>query len=592
MIDPQTILPLLEIPSYCAPSRSPGDRRLAFIHDASGMPQLWIEDTTGIRQLTGHAEPVNSFAWHPAGHSILFTADCGGDERWQFHLLDVKTGAIRALTNDPMTVHMWGAFSPDGSRIAYSANHRQKDRLDLCVMDIPTGAVTSVADPSGYQEVLGFAVDGASLLVRRTLGAASDQKLELVEIASGRRVPVLDAAHRVKFVAARLLKAGGGLALCDLEGDRIALWRFGADGGSLGCLHQVAGRDLDALALAPDQQSAVIAVNEDGYSRLAGLDLASGQVSSIEMPVPGVVSGLSVPGDGNAVLCSVSSAGSAPAIWEIPFGGQAPACLHGSPALGEGVAPSIATFDSFDGLKVPYFLYTPRGPRPPEGWPAVFIIHGGPEMQWRPEWRADVQWMLSQGVMVVAPNIRGSTGYGRAFHSLDDHEKRLDSLADLTALRAALTDRHMVDAGRCAIFGRSYGGYMVMAALTENPELWRCGVNFYGIGNFFTHLMATGPWARLIRVAEYGDPDTQADLLRRISPINRIDRVRAPLMMVHADRDPRVPPCESEIIHSLMFGLGKRCDFMRISHEGHGFKRIENIRRVFQALAGFIAKEL
>lgn len=591
-IDPQTIHPLLDIPSSRSPARAPRTGTLAFISDATGMPQLWTSEAETARPLTDHPEPVNGFAWSPAGDSILFTADCGGDERWQLHLLDSATGTVRALTRDPMTVHMWGAFSPDGTRIAYSANATRKDRLDLQVMDLATGDVTPVSDPAGHQEVLGFSSDGGSLLVRRTLGAGSDQKLDLVEIASGRRMPVLEASHRVKFVAARMLKAGGGLAICDLDGERMALWRFDADGVSQGCLLQVEGCDLDAVALTPDQQTAVVTVNRDGFSQLQQLDLASKQVRELDLPLPGVVSGLTLAAKGRDVLCTISSPISAPAICQIPLAGDNCLTLHGAEPLTDGIAPSLHRVDSFDGLSVPYFLYTPRGNRPAGGWPAVFIIHGGPEMQWRPEWRADVQWLVSQGIMVVAPNVRGSTGYGRAYHGLDDRERRLDSLSDLTALRAHLADAGTVDPDRCGVFGRSYGGYMVMAALTENPDLWRCGVNFYGIGNFFTHLMATGPWARMIRVAEYGDPEVDGDLLRRLSPVNRIDRIRAPLLMVHADRDPRVPPCESEIINSLMFGLGKRCDFLRVTHEGHGFKRIDNIRRVFGALAGFIAEEL
>ncbi|CAM3115849.1 prolyl oligopeptidase family serine peptidase [Paracoccus nototheniae] len=591
-IDPAAIVPLLDIPSCRAPARSPGTGTLVWISDATGMPQLWMSDAGGARPLTDRPEPVNSFAWNPAGDRILFTADCGGDERWQLHLLDPTTGKVQALTRDPMTVHMWGAFSPDSARIAYSANAPQKDRLDLQVMDLSTRAVTPVSTPAGHQEVLGFSPDGESLLVRLILGAGSDQKLHLVEIASGRRMPVLQAPHRVRFAAARMLKAGGGLALCDLDGDRMALWRFASDGVVQGCVHQIEGCDLEAFALSSDQKSIVVTVNRDGFSQLDHVDLASGQVRALALPMPGVVSGLTVPAGYDAALCAIGSPVSAPAVFQIPLAGGPCLTLHGAKSLENGIEPDLARFDSFDGLSVPYFTYTPRGACPAGGWPAVFIIHGGPEMQWRPEWRADVQWLVSQGIMVVAPNVRGSTGYGRAYHGLDDREKRLDSLSDLTALRAHLTGAGDVDPTRCAVFGRSYGGYMVMAALTEDPDLWRCGVNFYGIGNFFTHLMATGPWARMIRVAEYGDPDKDADLLRRISPVNRIDRVRAPLLMVHADRDPRVPPCESEIINSLMFGLGKRCDFLRIAHEGHGFKRIDNIRRVFGTLAGFIAKEL
>lgn len=590
-IDPTSILPLVEIPTARSPACSPTGAEIVFIDDRSGMPQLWIIEEGETRQLTDHPEPVNSFAWSPSGGQILFTADCGGDERWQLYLLQPETGAVRALTADPMTVHMWGAFSPDGLRIAFTANDRQKDLLDLRVMDLAAGAVLAVAEPAGHQEVLGFAPDGASLLVRRTLGAASDQKLELVEIETGRRSPILDAGRRVKFAAARMLKAGGGLALCDFEGDHMALWRFDGKGASIGCIFRAEGCDLDAFALEPDQDSAVVTVNAEGFCRLARVNLTSGESRPLAVPLEGVVTSLTVPAGGN-VLCAIGSPTDPSAIWELPLEGEAPIKRHGADPLFNGTKAELNVFHSFDGLRVPFFLYHPKGEAPLSGWPAVFIIHGGPEMQWRPEWRADVQWLVQQGIMVVAPNVRGSTGYGRRYHGLDDREKRLDSLADLTALRAHLVAEGTVDGARTCVFGRSYGGYMVMAALTEMPDLWRCGVNFYGIGNFATHLMATGPWARLIRVAEYGDPAGDAEMLARISPVNRIGRIRAPLLMVHADRDPRVPPCESEIINSLMFGLGKRCDFLRITHEGHGFKRTDNIRRVFGTLAEFIAQEL
>lgn len=592
MIDAEALAPYLEIPAHRAPAREAGTGRLAYLGDESGMAQIWIGDAAGTRQLTDHAEPVNSFAWNPKGGSLVFMADCGGDERWQPWLLNPDTGALRKLIDDPATVHMWGAFSPDGRQIALSANADDKDHLDLWLLDLESGARRRIGGHMGHQEVLAFTADGASLLVRRTLGANSDQKLDLVEIETGARRPVLDAPHRVKFAAVRALKSGGGLAICDFGGDRLALWRFGADGIGQGRVHGEEDRDLEAVALLPDQTSAIISVNDRGWSRLRQVDLAGGAVRDIALPFPAIAANMTLPGDGATLLCALNSAVAAPAIWEIALADGAARPLFGAAETRDFIAPTDEVFASFDGLEVPYFLYIPKGARPAAGWPAVFIIHGGPEAQWRPDFRADVQWMLAQGLMVVAPNVRGSTGYGRRYHTLDDREKRLDSVSDLEALRAHLVAGGVVDAARCGVFGRSYGGYMVMAALTEHAERWKFGVNFYGIGNFFTHLLATGPWARRQRVAEYGCPDSQPDLLRRISPVFSIRRVSAPLLLVHADRDPRVPPGESETIHSLLTGLGRRCEILRISHEGHGFARRDNIRRVFGRLATFIAREI
>ncbi len=597
MIQAEAIAPYLEIAAYRAPAREPnGGSALVFISNQTGMSQLWIHDAQGTRQLTDHHEPVNSFAWNPKGGTLVFMSDCGGDERWQPYHLTVATGAVRCLADDPMTVHMWGAFSPDGLHIAVSANDSAKDQLDLCLIEIASGAKRKIGSSMGHQEVLAFTPDGTRLLVKRTLGAASDQKLDFVDLASGARQPVLDVPHRVKFSAARVLKAGGGVAVCDFDGDRMSLWGFDAEGFCSGRLWGEDHYDLDGVTLLPDQSGAVIGINEDGYSRLKEIDFTSGAARDIALPIPAVAGSISLPGNGEALLCALNSTVQAPSIWEISRKDSAARLLlrgETGPLDGEAfIAPSLEKFASFDGLEVPYFLYTPRGDAPAEGWPTIFIIHGGPEAQWRPDFRADVQWMLAQGIAVVAPNVRGSTGYGRRYHGLDDREKRLDALADVAALRAHLVAAGTIDGARTGIFGRSYGGYMVMAALSETPDQWKFGVNFYGIGNFFTHLLATGPWARQMRVAEYGCPDTQAEMVRRISPVSQLGRVTAPLLLVHADRDPRVPPGESETIRSMMFGLGKRCDILRIAHEGHGFSRIENTRRVFSTLADFIAKEL
>lgn len=593
MIQASAIQPWLAIPAARAPSRDPLTGALAFIGTMSGMPQIWLLEDGGPRQITDHPEPVNGFAWSPKGCAILFTADCGGDERWQLHLLDPVTGAVRALTEDPMTVHLWGAWSPDGSRVAVAANIAAKDALELRVIALADGATRSLGEGLGHQEVLGFSPEGEALLVRRLSGASSDGVLELVSLAEGGRRDLLPSKHAVKIGQARLLKAGGGLAICDLDGERMALWHFDAAGGEPRCL--LAEAEVDAFALGPSQETAVVALNVDGYSRLLHLDLSSGVLRPIALPLPGVVSGMSLPGRGETLLCAITSAVQPSALYEIELTSGAAKCLYAGEVperLPPRQAPYLQRFASFDGEEIPYFLYPPSGPRPPEGWPSIFIIHGGPEAQWRPDWRADVQWMVSQGIQVVAPNVRGSTGYGRRFHALDDREKRLDALADVTALRAELLGQGLVDPSRCGIFGRSYGGWMVLAAVTEHPEDWTMAANFYGIANFFTHLMATGPWARQIRAAEYGDPTRDAALLTRISPIFRAERIAAPLFMTHADRDPRVPPGESENVNSVLFGLGKACEFHRIAHAGHGFLRLDQSRRVFGALAQFIAKEL
>lgn len=596
MIRPAEIDAFLALTARRAASREPRGSRIAYISTQTGMAQLWLLENGVERQLTDHPEPVNSLAWSPLGGQILFTSDIGGDERWQFYLLDLDDMSLRALTADPMTVHMWGAWSADGSRICYTANAVSKSDLDLYVMEVASGAVQRFGPHCGYQEALAFTPDGADVMARRSLGAGSDQKLEFVSVETGSRRPVLAAEHRVKFSSVRILRAGGGLAVCDFGGDRMALWRFDAAGQSAGLIYEDPAYDVDAFALSPDQDAVVVLRNAGGWSEPVVLPLSGGAARGLALPFAGVATGVTWPVAGSLLL-TLQSPQSPAMVWELPLSGAAPAAPLIGAAIPEALAQGFTTaveerFASFDGEEIPFFIYTPAGPAPAAGWPSIFIIHGGPEMQWRPDFRADVQWMTSQGIQVIAPNVRGSTGYGRRFHALDDREKRLDAEADVEALRAWLVAAGRIDAGRCGIFGRSYGGWMVMSALTEHPASWTFGINFYGIGNFFTHLLATGPWGRALRVAEYGDPATQGALLTRTSAIFRAEKITAPLFMVHADRDPRVPLTESETIFAVLFGLGKPCEFLRVSHAGHGFLRAEQNARVFRATAEFIAKHL
>ena len=200
----------------------------------------------------------------------------------------------------------------------------------------------------------------------------------------------------------------------------------------------------------------------------------------------------------------------------------------------------LVEWTSFDGLAVPGGSRCRTGRRRTAGWPAVVWVHGGPAAQARADFRADMQALLAQGYAVLMPNVRGSTGYGRAVMDADDVEKRLDSVHDLAAGRAWLAAQPGIDPARIAVMGQSYGGYMVLAAVTEYPELWRCAIDFYGIADFGTLLAATGPWRRAHRAAEYGDPVRHRALFDRISPIRHVDRIRVPMLVLHGTRDPRV----------------------------------------------------
>jgi dipeptidyl aminopeptidase/acylaminoacyl peptidase len=247
---------------------------------------------------------------------------------------------------------------------------------------------------------------------------------------------------------------------------------------------------------------------------------------------------------------------------------------------------------SFDGTQIPGWMAYPASQPPADGWPAVVWVHGGPAGQTRANFRPDMQMLLDQGYAVLMPNVRGSTGYGRSSTASDDVALRLDSVKDLAAAHRWLAGQPGIDRTRIGIMGQSYGGYMVLAAITEYPELWKTAVNYYGIADFTTLLAATGPWRRAHRSREYGDPTRDAELFDRISPIRQADRITAPLLVLHGTRDPRVPFGESEQIVANLAGRQHPVQFEVFDYAGHGFIRPDDRRRTYATVAEFFRRTL
>src|SRR5207237_7353070 len=222
------------------------------------------------------------------------------------------------------------------------------------------------------------------------------------------------------------------------------------------------------------------------------------------------------------------------------------------------------------------------------GAPCVVIVNGGPEGQYRPTFQAVAQYLASAGFAVLAPNVRGSTGYGRAYLHLDDVRKRMDSVADLAHAAYWLRDSGRADPKRIAVYGGSYGGFMVLAALTTYPDLWAAGVDIVGIANFVTFLENTGPWRRKLREAEYGSLEQDREFLAQISPIHRVDRITSPLFVVHGANDPRVPVGEAEQIVAALRSRNVPVEYMRFEDEGHGLIKRANRLVAYPAIARFL----
>ncbi|AWI85787.1 peptidase S9 prolyl oligopeptidase active site domain-containing protein [Alloyangia pacifica] len=588
------------LPEAGGASLSADGSQMAYLSNASGLNQIWLCDMQDgrpsgpTRQITELSERVVSVAFAPRGRDLIYTTDCGMDERYQIWLISGTEGRPRPLTTALGRVHVWGCWSADATQVAFASNERDPRLMDIHVMDLATFERRRVWEGAGHVEPLAFAADGR-LLLRDCRRSMRDQDLLWLDPGTGVATPALPHAGPAQYLSVKLdPDARGALVLTDQGCDAPRLCRADFTAQTLTPLHEVAGWEIEKVVLSPDKTSAACVVNRDGLLRIEMVDLATGTATDLGAPGGGVIGALAFAPGTRRLILDFASPTEPGALWGWSAADGFTRLFADIAArpVASHCTPEVLRFDSFDGLAVPYFLYTPAGTPPEAGWPVLFLVHGGPESQWKAQFRADIPHHLQNGIMVVAPNVRGSSGYGRRYCAADDLEKRMDAVQDLIALRDHIAARPDTDAARIAVAGQSYGGFMTLAAMTEAPEKWRCGIDIYGISNFPTLMMTTGPWRQVLRAAEYGDPVRDAELLRQISPITRIDRIAAPLLIVHATDDPRVPIEQGEQVLSALRGLDRPVDYLRIEHEGHGFSRRANKSCVFETIATFLARHL
>ena len=554
----------------------------------SGLPQVWaLNLATGAdRQLTSHDEKVAFIRRSPVDDRLIYGTDRGGDERQQLLLLD-GDAEPRELTANPASIHDFGAWSPDATKIVYTANERDEAHFDVYIQDVASGVRQCVYQGDNIVTVSGFRSDAAKLAMLNDRGYG-DMSLLVLDVATSETQEV---AEPTNWQSVRWASDGRTLlALTDLDGSNfLRLCRIDPATGAYIVVYAADDRDVEAWSLSSNGSTLATVENDRGYAvlRVGPLDSERPIVTGLPR---GVVTDLAWSPDGSTLAFSTAAPTEPPSLW-LWRDGSARVVWRPEATL-DFVDLELVEWPSFDGSRIPGWLALPRSQRPAAGYPAVVWVHGGPVGQTRPNFRPDIQMLLAQGFAVLMPNVRGSSGYGRAYTESDDVHHRLDSVTDLAHGRAWLATHPAIDAERIGIMGQSYGGFMVMSAITEHPELWRAAVNYYGIADFVTLLAGTGPWRRNHRAAEYGDPEHDAELFARISPIHRVERIRAPVLIAHGSRDPRVPMGESDQFVTALQERQKKVSYETFDYAGHGFIRPDDRRRIYRAVAEFFDAHL
>ncbi len=555
--------------------------------------QLYRVPRTGgvLERLTDLAEPVSG-SYLPVGNRVLLQRDEGGNERLQLYLLDPDAGGEpEPLVVEPDLIHRAPSVSRDGSLLAYACNRRNGVDFDVWVRRLDGAEERTVFAAGGWCEPAGFSTDGRYLAVLRLTERSGDNDLYLVDLAAGETIHVSPHGDEAVFGPPAWLAGGDAFLFATSTGrDTAAIARYALaerrweyvleDPWDVECSIDWTGRQL------------LVEANEDGYSRLELRDPDS-LVLRLEVPLPGrgVVASTAFSQDGRHLAFHFTSPLEPGDVWLLGTGEGSLERLTTSPSSVPRkalVEPELHRFRSFDGESVPVFTYVPPGPPAP----VVVTIHGGPESQLRPVFSPVTQYLAANGYAVAAPNVRGSTGYGKRYEHLDDVRLRLDSVRDLVSLHDWLAEEGRVDAGRTVLYGGSYGGYMVLAGLAFHPERWAAGIDTVGISSLVTFLENTAAWRRGYREREYGSLEHDRDFLLEASPITRVDAISAPLFIIHGANDPRVPVGEARQIHAALSERGVRCELLVYDDEGHGLAKLENRLDAYPRAVAFLEEVL
>ncbi|MBV8386450.1 MAG: S9 family peptidase [Acidimicrobiia bacterium] len=561
----------------------------------SGTAQLYVIASSGgdLHQITEFDEPVGG-AYLPTRDEVVLSMDAGGNERTQLSVMADDGSNLRPLVHDPEHIHRVGGVTRDGSVLAYASNARNGTDFDVYVVPLASSGSDPrlVFDMGGWCQPAGFSPDGRWLAVSRLTERSGDNDVYLVDVDTREIIHVSPHEDDARFSSPSWLPDSSGFFFSTDQGrDLSAIARYDLAARSWA---YVLEREWDASCTIDwPGRTLMVETNEDGATEIELLDPATLTVKG-EVPLPGRgVAGIGFSRDGARLAYSYTSPVEPGDAWVYDLESQRTTRLTSSPRgvpADEMVEPELHRFASFDGEQIPVFLYRPRTT---EATPPVVVwVHGGPESQYVPSFNPVIQYLVARGYAVAAPNVRGSTGYGKRFSQLDDRRKRLDSVADLAALHDWLRGTGGVDGGRAALFGGSYGGYMVLAGLAFQPERWAAGVSVVGISSLKTFLENTAAWRRKFREREYGSLADDADFLLDASPLTHADAIRAPLFLIHGENDPRVPVGEARQIYDLMRAKGIRSELLIYPDEGHGLAKLKNRLDAYPKAADFLDEVL
>lgn len=603
---------------------APDGQRACYVSDQDGAAGLYLTPLSGPApaRLAPDLVEVTGLRWRPDGARVVVTVDADGRENGQLAEVDVATGEVHWLTTVPKVRHEIGTpyasasqpYSPDSSRLAYSSNARDVTAFDIIVRDLRTGDERTllVADDRYYP--ISWSPDGRQLLIHR-LHQNLDHDLFLATVDTGEVVQLTPADGEAKYLPAGWTPDGTGIYVVTTQGrDLLGLARIDLADPAEPHYLVTPDADITAATVSSDGERLVWTVNAGGYGDLwVGAADGTGARQVTGLPRGLVAAELGYDGmslrhtadDHLVVILAQPTRPAEVAVVDLAENASNRVrlltdCGASTPDPSSLVEPTVVTFPStgpVDGrpLELHALLYRPAGASADAPVPVLVSIHGGPEAQEFPAYEPIYQYLLGRGIAVLAPNIRGSSGYGQAYQKLIYRDWGRGDLADFAGIVEYLRGLDWVDSERLGVFGASYGGFATLLCLVRLPDAWRVGVDMMGPSSLLTDVDTVPPYWRRRMYAWCGDPavdPADEQMLRERSPITHVDQITAPLLVIHGSNDVRVGPGESSRLVARLQELGRPVTYLPIEDLGHGYGDLDTRTALIKSVTDFLVDHL
>lgn len=581
---------------------SPDGSQIAHVTNTTGQYNLWtIPSGGGIpQQLTAFTDnTVRGVAWRPDGKEIAFNADANGDEQHAIYLIPAKGGTPQPVTS-VRAQHFLGpqAYSPDMKTLAYAGNDITPENMEVILRDIETGESGRPFPQGGGLYVPIYWSSNGRYLTAIKQTSNTDTDVFLLDTVGGEIINVTEHEGEVVYAPDVWNPDGSGFYILTNEGREFVGLAFYRLADRKWDWVETPEHDIEQIAISDDGRVLIWVVNEDGASRIYGRSLTTGNPLSLPELRLGVVDAIDINPDGSKVALVFASSKEAANLYEFDLRTGEMLSLGQSMIGGIDpetmVEPELIHYPTHDGRMIPAWLYRPQNAAPDAKVPVMLSIHGGPEAQERPRYAymGLYQYLLSRGYAILAPNIRGSTGYGVTYQKLIHRDWGGAELGDIEAAAKWLKAQSWSDPAKIIVYGGSFGGFATLSAMTRLSDYWALGVDIVGPSNLITFVNSVPPhWRSMLR-AWVGDAEDDRDMLIERSPITYVDNLKAPLLVIQGANDPRVVQAESDQMVERIRANGGDVEYFIDPEEGHGTTRRANAIKWYKLIVEYIEKKL